>query len=627
MARRRGQLGHHGSKTTVDVGTRVDGFRVERIVSTRPGLNTLAEAATLRGERVTLGVVARPLKEDRELRRRVARLIPLRASVDHPNVLRLLKAVDGGQRLHMESIPRGAVTLADLLADGPLERTQALKILGQVAGALETARAKGLVHRALSPRSIVVEPGEEPRVFLTDFGIGAPRGLPCELPAALEDAAYRAPEEVRGEAPEPASNVYSLTCMLVECLTGSPPYAYSRPLLTLHAQLTAPPPRLAECDPSLPAEVDEVIARGLAKDPREREGSSGALVNAAAHAVGLHVPIPVARAARKQRAAAPAHERRPAHARRAAPQPPARPAPSSPKRHATTPPRTEKPPRRREKPRAGEKKPSRGRLKAPWRREKPAHAEKPSRRAEKPAGVEKPPRRAEKPARVEKPPRGAEKPVRAEKPAHAAKPPRRADKPAQAEKPPRRGEKPTPRRDKPPRQRDHATSKPRRSRGLRRAPALAALALAASAVAGFATGNSSSSGQTPSPTPASDVARQAPSGPADSTPVVSRAVDRLDARRAAIRKKLKAAKRARGQAAAARTLAAAYGTAEAKVARAASTDAEEQLAERLADAEAAYLGLAAAGRQADRRSWRAAREAALESERELELLLRTRTWI
>jgi hypothetical protein len=108
---------------------------------------------------------------------------------------------------------------------------------------------------------------------------------------------------------------------------------------------------------------------------------------------------------------------------------------------------------------------------------------------------------------------------------------------------------------------------------------------------------------------------------------VSRAVDRLDARRAAIRKKLRDAKRSHGQAAAARTLAAAYGTAEAKVARAASTDAEEQLAERLAEVEAAYLGLAAAGRRADRKGWQAARQAALESERELELLLRTRTWI
>jgi Protein kinase domain len=524
MARRRGPLGRDPSpKTTIEVGTRIDGYRVERIVSRREGLNTLAEAATLRGERVTLDVLATPLKDDRELRRRVARLVPLRASIDHPNILRLLKAVDGGQRLHLESIPRGAGTLADLLAEGPLERTQALRILGQIAGALETARAKGLTHRALSPRSIVVQPGEEPRVLLTDFGIGAPRGLACELPAAVEDAGYRAPEEIRGEAPEAASNVYSLTCILVECLTGSTPYPYSRPLAAIHAHLTEPPPRLTERDPELPAGLDEVVGRGMAKDPREREVSPAALVNEVAHALGLHVPIPVVRAPRKQQAAAPARERRPA------PEPPAR-------------------------------------------------------------------RRAKEP-----------------RPTGKALPPPHAKAPQAREKAPRRG--------------DHAAPAPRRSRGLvRRAPAWAALALAASAVAGFATGNTSSAGNTSPPDKATKAVHQAQSEPAAARLVVSRTVDRLDARRAAIRKRLNRARRARGQATAARRLAAAYGTAETRIARAASSGAEEQLAERLSDVKAAYLDLAAAARRTDRRDWQTAGRAALEGEREVELLLRTHSW-
>ena len=228
MARGPGAPARQRSKTGAEPGTRVDGYRIERIVSNRRGLNTIAEAATPHGERVTVDVLAQPLRQDRELRRRMGRLVPLRASVDHPNVLKLLRSVDGGQRLHMQSVPPGARTLADLLADGPLKRAEALRILGQIAGALETACLKGLVHRALSPRSIVVEPGGEPKVFLTDFGIGAPRGRACELPSVTEDAGYQAPEEIRGKAPEPASNVYSLTCMLVECLTGSPPYRHSR---------------------------------------------------------------------------------------------------------------------------------------------------------------------------------------------------------------------------------------------------------------------------------------------------------------------------------------------------------------------------------------------------------------
>ena len=276
----------------------------------RPGLNTLAEAAGLRGERTTLNVLAQPLRDDHELRKRVGRLVPLRGAVDHPNVLRLLRSVDGGQRLHMQPIPRGAGTLADLLAAGRLERSRALKILGQVAGALETARLKGLIHRALSPRAIVVQPGDEPVVFLTDFGIGAPRGRACELPSTVEDAAYRSPEEIRGKGPEPASNVYSLTSILVECLTGAPAYPYERPVLLLHAHLTEPPPRPSERDPGLPGELDAVVASGMAKNPRDREGSPAALVNAAAHALGLHVPIPVVRERRKS----PAREPRPAPA-------------------------------------------------------------------------------------------------------------------------------------------------------------------------------------------------------------------------------------------------------------------------------------------------------------------------
>ena len=507
MARGRTGATRHRSNTNAELGARVDGYRIERIVSNRRGLNTIAEAATPRGERVTVDVLAQPLRQDRELRRRMGRLVPLRASVDHPNVLKLLRSVDGGQRLHMQSVPPGARTLADLLADGPLEQGQALTIMGQIAGALETARLKGLVHRALSPRSIVVEPGGEPKVFLTDFGIGAPRGRACELPSVLEDAGYRAPEEIRGKAPEPASNVYSLTCMLVECLTGGPPYRHSRPLATLHAQLTAAPPRVSERDRSLPAELDAVVASGMAKDPRERERSAAALVQAAADALGVQVAIPVVREPRQQ------------------------PAPKSAPKQAPKP--------------------------APVREERSADAPPPA-----PAG-----QREERPA----PPSSA-KPL------------------------------------------------------LRRAPVWVALALAASAAAGFATGNAGSSENAAPPAPITGVVREAPAKPVETAPVVTETIDRLDARRVAIRKRLNGARRAQAQAATAASLGAAYGAAEKRIAAEAASPEEEELAARLGDAEAAYRSLAGAARRTNLERWRAARAAAIESERELEQLLHANAW-
>ena len=479
MPRRRGTPRRQG-QANVDVGTRVDGYRVERIVCRRQGLNTLAEATDRRGGRTTLDVLAQPLEDDRELRSRVGRLVVLRRAVNHPNVLGLLRSVDGGQRLHMQALPHGAGTLADLLAAGRLEPTHALRILGQVAGALEAARLKGLIHRALSPSSIVVQPGDEPLVFLTDFGIGTPRGRACELTSTVQDAAYRSPEEIRGEAPGPASNVYSLTSMLVECLTGAPAFPYQRPLLLLHAHLTEPPPRPSERDPRLPSELDAVVASGMAKNPGQREPSAATLVRAAADALGLEVPIPVIR--------------------------------------------------------------------------EPA-------------------------------------PVRTSEPESA--------------------------------DRARARETPTRRRLLKRVPAWAALAVAASAAAGFVTGNAMMSEDRPPP---AKVVSGPAAKPTDRPPVVTTAIDRLDARRVSLRRRLDGAADARGQAAAAAGLAAAYGRAEAKIAARAATQAERQLAARLGDTEAAYGTLAAAARRTTPGRWRLARAAALESERELELLLRTGSW-
>ncbi len=283
----------------VKVGKRVDGYRIERIVTKRPSVHLLADARVPGGDRVLLDFVSTPLPQDRELRRRMSRLIPRRAGIGRPNVLRLVKSVEGGPRLHLGALPRDAVTLAERLRHGPMAPEKALTIAGQLAGALETGRDRGVVHRALSPRAVFLAGGDEPRVLLTDFGICAPRGPAGEQRSAIDEAAYRSPEEVRGEAPEPARNVYSLACMLVECLTGETPYPYSRPLLVLHAQLTEAPPRPADRKPALPRELDAVVARAMDKDPRRRQASPGVFVQEAAEALGLQVAIPVVRAPKK----------------------------------------------------------------------------------------------------------------------------------------------------------------------------------------------------------------------------------------------------------------------------------------------------------------------------------------
>jgi serine/threonine-protein kinase len=278
----------------IDSGVFVDAFRVERVIDTRPDMYTVVEARRPDGEQVALTLLAPELAQDGNVRRSVLGLARLRASVEHPHLVPFHGAVERRNRVYLVSALPSSRTLADLLREGRLGVADTLHLLGQVAGALETAAARGLTHRDLTPSAIVLEEQDDGlRARLTDFAIAVPPAPGCEMLGYGDGANYRSPEEVRGAAPEPASNVYSLTCILVRCVTGTAAYPYAQPLLTLHAQIVEPPPRVSERSPDLPPALDAVVARGMAKDPRERHSSPAHLIRAAGRALDIDVPVPV----------------------------------------------------------------------------------------------------------------------------------------------------------------------------------------------------------------------------------------------------------------------------------------------------------------------------------------------
>ena len=268
-----------------------NGYRVERVLSTRLGVHTVVEAVGADGDRVAITLIDPAVMGDPELRRSVLELARTRASIEHPNVLPLLGPHALQDRIGLVSPLGGPRSLADRLESGPLEPDEAVSLLCQVASALETAAASGLVHRDLAPRAIVL--ADDETVFLGDFGITLPPLPRSELLHAAESIDCCPPEEVRGEPLEPESNVYSLACILFECLTGSPPYPYDRPLLTLHAHVVEPPPRASMRRPELPEAIDAVLARAMAKDRRERFRSPGLLMRAAGEALGVEATVPV----------------------------------------------------------------------------------------------------------------------------------------------------------------------------------------------------------------------------------------------------------------------------------------------------------------------------------------------
>jgi sugar lactone lactonase YvrE len=229
---------------------------------------------------VALKLLAPGLADDETFRARFLRESRIAASLDHPSIVPIFDAgeVDGQLYLAMRYVEGGDLR-ALLKAEGSLESARALAIGEQVAAALDAAHARGLVHRDVKPSNVLLDSDEH--VYLADFGLSrrlADQGVPLPLGRSLGTAAYVAPEQIEGGEVDGRADVYSLACVLYECLAGKPPFRRPSELAMLWAHLEDDPPGL----PGLEA----VLATALAKDPAERYPTCAALVEAAREAVG-----------------------------------------------------------------------------------------------------------------------------------------------------------------------------------------------------------------------------------------------------------------------------------------------------------------------------------------------------
>jgi serine/threonine-protein kinase len=172
-----------------------------------------------------------------------------------------------------------------LRTDGALPPTRAVSIVRQVAAALDAAHANGLVHRDIKPENVLLTPDDF--AYLVDFGIahGGGEASVTSTGLVVGSSAYMAPERFSGDRGGPASDVYSLACLLYEALTGRAPFEAADIRQVWSAHMFTPPPRPSIMRRGISRTFDEVIARGMAKDPRERYGSAGELARAAAVAL------------------------------------------------------------------------------------------------------------------------------------------------------------------------------------------------------------------------------------------------------------------------------------------------------------------------------------------------------
>src|SRR3954464_15047431 len=276
-----------------NIGDVVGGFRLEsQLGEGGMGVVWLAEEQNGQGRRAALKVLPEDLAHNEEIRERFLREAKYAERVKHPNIAEVYGAGDQNGNLWMAMRYLEGTDLSSIIRrGGPLQPRQALSITGQVAAALDEAHKSGLLHRDIKPANVMIasDDGTE-RAYVIDFGLGkAPQtdeqGLtkPGQFVGTID---YTAPEQITQQQElDGKVDEYSLACLFYEMLTGEVPFPKKRDVEVIMAHVGEAPPKASEKRDGLPTTVDDVIAKGMAKEPGDRYESCTAFFEAASEAL------------------------------------------------------------------------------------------------------------------------------------------------------------------------------------------------------------------------------------------------------------------------------------------------------------------------------------------------------
>jgi predicted Ser/Thr protein kinase len=265
-------------------------YQLRKLIG-RGGMGEVYRAYDTKTDRiVALKVLPLHLAEDATFQQRFRRESQAAAGLNDPHVVPIhgYGEIDGRLYLDMRLIEgRNLGTMLED-SDNPLGAPFAVKVVEQVATALDAAHEAGLIHRDVKPSNVLITDREF--VYLIDFGLARTAGEKGLTTAGntLGTLAYMAPERFDGAQIDPRADIYALTCVLYECITGSRPYPAESYEQQIKGHMVSPPPRPSAIDPKLAA-FDSVIAKGMAKKPAKRYQTAGELAAAARRA--LETPV------------------------------------------------------------------------------------------------------------------------------------------------------------------------------------------------------------------------------------------------------------------------------------------------------------------------------------------------
>ena len=265
-------------------------YQLQKLIG-RGGMGEVYRAYDTKTDRiVALKVLPHHLAEDATFQQRFRRESQAAAGLNDPHVVPIhgYGEIDGRLYLDMRLIEGNNLGTMLEDTDKPLGAAFAVNVVEQVATALDAAHEASLIHRDVKPSNILIT--DRDFVYLIDFGLARTAGEKGLTTAGntLGTLAYMAPERFEGAQIDPRADIYALTCVLYECITGSRPYPAESYEQQIKGHMVSPPPRPSALDPKLAA-FDDVIAKGMAKKPAKRYQTAGELAVAARRA--LQTPV------------------------------------------------------------------------------------------------------------------------------------------------------------------------------------------------------------------------------------------------------------------------------------------------------------------------------------------------
>jgi serine/threonine-protein kinase len=269
----------------------IGAFRVEGLLG-KGGMASVFRAVQVRLDRpVALKVLSPALAADEKFFERFKIEGINAARLDHPNVVPIYEAgEDAGYAFLAMKLIDGETFSSVIARNRPLDADHALRVLTDVARALDYAHSMGCVHRDVKPANVMID--RAGNVFLSDFGLSKDMGSRGITATGqwMGTAEYMAPEQAAGHAIDYRADLYALGCVAFECLTGDPPYLASNPLAVMMAHANADIPSVTQRNRTLPSGIDLVVHRAMSKDPADRYPAALAFVDSLrAAAEGRHL--------------------------------------------------------------------------------------------------------------------------------------------------------------------------------------------------------------------------------------------------------------------------------------------------------------------------------------------------